>query len=271
MLSKHFDDSVAIMARITLARIALTKLQKAIFGTRRVALESQKITYESLVLSLLLYGSECWCPSHGVSAENMRLLQRFHRKCFQVRIMCRATRHHTRKHHISTEELEPGGEAASGHPRHQALCSFDSEGADSEILVPRARFSYGRTGRPDSISPASLSAALLGGGLRSDSDGKQPSGKTKVLYDSAVQKLLDEVGLSFLDAANKSEWHQSQVEHNQTRGARCSGSRGIRVFSPSCRQTVTAPGPLLSPKGLPVHHPHHWHRDEQLPVAPPSR
>jgi hypothetical protein len=33
--------------------------------------------------------------------------------------------------------------------------------------------------------------------------------KTKVLYDSAVQKLLDEVGLSLrvLDAANKSEWH----------------------------------------------------------------
>ena len=38
-------------------------------------------------------------------------------------------------------------------------------------------------------------------------DGKQPSGKIKVLYDSAVQKLLDEVGLSLLDAANKGEWH----------------------------------------------------------------
>ncbi len=40
-------------------------------------------------------------------------------------------------------------------------------------------------------------------------DGKQPSGKIKVLYDSAVQKLLDsdEAGLSLLDAANKSEWH----------------------------------------------------------------
>ena len=100
MLSKNFDDSVTIMARIRLARIAFTKLQKAIFGTRRVALESKKIAYESLVLSLLLYGSECWV----VNAENMRLLQRFHRKC--IRIMCRVTRHHTRKHHISTEELE---------------------------------------------------------------------------------------------------------------------------------------------------------------------
>jgi hypothetical protein len=40
-------------------------------------------------------------------------------------------------------------------------------------------------------------------------DGKQPSGKIKVLYDSAVQKLLDEAGLSLLDAANKSEWHNN--------------------------------------------------------------
>ena len=79
MLSENFDDSVTIMARIRLARIAVTKLQKAIFGTRRVALESKKIAYESLVLWLLLYGSECWV----VSAENMRLLQRFHRKCIQ--------------------------------------------------------------------------------------------------------------------------------------------------------------------------------------------
>jgi hypothetical protein len=78
------------MARIRLARIAFTRLcKKAIFGTRRVLLESKKIAHESLVLSLLLYGSECWV----VSAENMRLLQRFHRKC--IRIMCRVTRHHT--------------------------------------------------------------------------------------------------------------------------------------------------------------------------------
>jgi hypothetical protein len=58
------------------------------------------------VLSLLLYGSECWV----VRAENntMRLLQRFkfQRKCAFGLIMCRVTRHHTRKHHISTEELE---------------------------------------------------------------------------------------------------------------------------------------------------------------------
>jgi hypothetical protein len=157
MLSKNFDDTgshgvtIIMMARIRLARIAFTKLQKAIFGTRRVALEStsKKIAYESLVLSLLLYGSECWVQV--VSAENMRLLQRFHtgRKC--IRIMCRVTRHHTRR---EASHLDRGTGGEAGHPRQQALCSF--EGAE----IPRARFSYGRRPDSESISPV----ALLGGG-----------------------------------------------------------------------------------------------------------
>ena len=70
MLSKNFDDSVTIMARIRLARImiALTKPQKAIFGTRRVALESKKTAYESLVpvLSLLLCGSMMMARNAGL-------------------------------------------------------------------------------------------------------------------------------------------------------------------------------------------------------------
>jgi hypothetical protein len=155
MLSKSFasDDSVTTMARIRSARIALTKLQKAIFGTRRVALESKKIAYESLVLSPLLYGSECWV----VSAENMRLLQRFHRPGKCIRIMCRVTRHHTRKHLISslrfsTEELE--AKLGIHDIRHYYV--------HSRVLryLGHCTFSYGRGRRPDSISPA----ALLGGG-----------------------------------------------------------------------------------------------------------
>jgi hypothetical protein len=73
-------------------------------------------------------------------------------------------------------------------------------------------------------------------------DGKQPSDKTKVLCDSAIQKLLDEVGLSLLDHAahwqlvnnlkGDSEWH------NITRPEVCSGSHGIQVSSPHCRPTA---------------------------------
>ena len=164
MLSKNFDDSVTIMARIRLARIAFTKLQKAIFGTRRVALESKKIAYESLVLSLLLYGSECWV----VNAENMRLLQRFHRKC--IRIMCRVTRHHTRKHHISTEELEAKlGIHDIRHYVHSRVLRY-----------------LGHVFRMD----ADRTPSLLQRCWVPVVDGKQPSGKTKVLYDSAVVQTL---------------------------------------------------------------------------------
>ena len=79
-------------------------------------------------------------------------------------------------------------------------------------------------------------------------DGKQPSGKTKVLYDSAVQKLLDEVGLSLLDAAKKSEWH------NITRPEALSSLLRL-ARHPGFQPKLPPNGPLLSPKGL--HHPHH--------------
>ena len=91
-------------------------------------------------------------------------------------------------------------------------------------------------------------------------DGKQPSGKTKVLYDSAIQKLLDEVGLSLLDDAanlNKSEWHNitrpealaaqaraasrfpaqvaAQRPSDVTKGAAPSTSAGTSVTSATCK------------------------------------
>ena len=73
-------------------------------------------------------------------------------------------------------------------------------------------------------------------------DGKQPSGKTKDLYDSAVlQKLLDELGLSLLDASNKSEWHNITDQR-----------RLLLARYPRYQPKLPPNGPLppLSPKGL---------------------
>ena len=218
MLSKNFDDSVTIMARIRLARIAFTKLQKAIFGTRRVALESKKIAYESLVLSLLLYGSECWV----VNAENMRLLRRFHRKC--IRIMCRVTRHHTRKHHISTEELEAKlGIHDIRHYVHSRVLRY---------LGHVFRMDADRT-------PSLLQRCWV-------VDGKQPSGKIKVLYDSAVQKLLDEVGLSLLDAATKSEWHNITRPEALAAQARAASGVSAQVAAKRPSQAAVTKGAASS-------------------------
>ena len=99
--------------------------------------------------------------------------------------MCRVARHHTRKHRISTEELEAKlGIHDIRHYVHSRVLRY---------LGHVLRMDADRT-------PSLLQRCWV-------VDGKQPSGKIKVLYDSAVQKLLDEVGLSLLDAANKSEWH----------------------------------------------------------------
>ncbi len=109
-----------------------------------------------------MLGSKCWV----VIAENVRLLQRFHRNIGCIKFgSCAGSRSIAttgtlpRQHRISTVELEVRTEAFeagvhTGHPRHQALCSF--EGAETL----RARLSYRR--RPD--SPAISPAALLGGG-----------------------------------------------------------------------------------------------------------
>ena len=85
---QELDASVTIVARIRLARVTSTKLQKAIFGTRHVALqvESKKIASESPVLSVLLHGPGCWVVT--AEPENTRLLQLFHGRC--IRIVCRA-------------------------------------------------------------------------------------------------------------------------------------------------------------------------------------
>ena len=133
-------------------------------------LESKKIAYKSLVLSLLLYGSECWV----VSAENMRLLQRFHvQEMYSDHHMCRVTRHHTRKHLISTEELEA------------KLGIHDIR----NYVHSRVLRYLGHVFRMDADrTPSLLQRCWV-------VDGKQPSGKTvtKDLYDSALQKMLDQL------------------------------------------------------------------------------
>jgi hypothetical protein len=88
-------------------------------------------------------------------------------------------------------------------------------------------------------------------------DGKQPSGKTKAPYDSAVQKLLDEVGLSLLDAANKSEWHNITRPLAEALAAQARAASGVSAHWQDLGPKLPPNGRLrlLSRKGL--HHPHH--------------
>ena len=55
--------------------------------------------YTSLILSILLYGCECW----ALTERLLHRLRVFHAQC--VRAMCRVTRKHVWEHHITTGEL----------------------------------------------------------------------------------------------------------------------------------------------------------------------
>jgi len=55
--------------------------------------------YESLILSILLYGSESWC----LTKELFRLLRSFHNRC--VHTMCRVNMLDVIQHRIHTEDL----------------------------------------------------------------------------------------------------------------------------------------------------------------------
>ncbi len=97
------------------------------------------------------------------------------------------------KHHISTEELE----AKLGiHDIRHLVCSF--EGADVHTEILRARLSYMDADRAQSL------LQRYRPGVVARPDGKQASGKTKVLQVTIPlcqrlctgwQKLLDEVRL----------------------------------------------------------------------------
>ena len=55
--------------------------------------------YVSLILAILLYGSECWCLTEVM----FKRLREFHAKC--VRGMSRITRKHMWKHRVTDAEL----------------------------------------------------------------------------------------------------------------------------------------------------------------------
>jgi hypothetical protein len=97
--------------------------------------------------------------------------------------MCRVTRHHTRKHRISStgKELEAKlGIHDIGHCAHSRALRY---------LGHRDVLRMDAADRTPSLLPVQRCWVLV-------VDGKQPSGKTKDFYDSVVQKLLDELGLT---------------------------------------------------------------------------
>jgi hypothetical protein len=84
--------------RIMLARRAMGILRPS-FRRSDLALRVKGKMYVALVLSILMYGSECWT----MTEELMKELRTFHNS--NVRSMCKVNMSNTQKHHISSSTL----------------------------------------------------------------------------------------------------------------------------------------------------------------------
>ena len=149
--------------------------------------------------------------------------------------MCRVTRHHTRKHHISTrtEELEAKlGIHDIRHYVHSRVLRY----LVVLLLTKGTSFVWTQTG-------LHLFCSAVGWWMASSLQVK-PRSFTIPLYKSCLTRW-GSASLMPL-ASNKSEWH------NITRPeALAAPARAASGFSAK----LPPNGPLLPPKGL--HHPHH--------------
>ena len=82
-----------------LVAAAFGTLRDCLFSSQRICIVAKAIMFEGLILSILLYGSECW----SLTEKCMDKIRVFIARC--LRNMNRVTRKHTREHRISNEEL----------------------------------------------------------------------------------------------------------------------------------------------------------------------
>ena len=88
-----------VKERIDAAGGAFGNLRDFLFSPPKISPDAKRIVYIGLILSILLYGSECW----SLTEKLYNSLRCFHARC--IRAMCIVTRYHTRHHRISTEQL----------------------------------------------------------------------------------------------------------------------------------------------------------------------
>ena len=99
IVARDGSDGCAVDRRISSAGKAFGALRKSIFSSTTVNFAAKRAVFESIILSILLYGSEGW----SLTELHLHQLRVFHAQC--LRAMCRVTRKHTWDHHISTQEL----------------------------------------------------------------------------------------------------------------------------------------------------------------------
>ena len=99
IISSELTSDADVDKRIKSATAIFGALSTSIFKNKDLSPLVKGRIYVTLVLSVLLYGSECW----GLREDLFDLLNSFHNRC--IRTMCRITIAHTIRCHIRSESL----------------------------------------------------------------------------------------------------------------------------------------------------------------------
>ena len=99
IVARDGGDGSAVDRRISSAGKAFGALRKVLFSSTSVNFAAKRAVFESIILSILLYGCESW----SLTELHLQRLRLFHAQC--LRAMCRVTRKHVWDHHIPTQEL----------------------------------------------------------------------------------------------------------------------------------------------------------------------
>ena len=99
LIHNSLTSQADINNRIENASKAFGAIKEEILGNRKISLRIRGKIYVSLILSILLYGSECWFLTNNI----LNQLKSFHRRC--IRSMCRVTLATCYRKRISTTDL----------------------------------------------------------------------------------------------------------------------------------------------------------------------
>lgn len=99
VIANDAADAADIKSRVNSAHRAFGALRACLFSNKDISFKAKKMAYETLVLSILLFGSECWVPLE----ETIDRTRTFHRDC--VRAICNVTRSQQKEHRIRMHTL----------------------------------------------------------------------------------------------------------------------------------------------------------------------
>lgn len=99
IIHQTLTSEADVNQRIKKARAAFGALRNDFFNNKHANLKDKGRIYVALCLSILLYGSECWC----LREDLFQRLRVFHNSC--VRTMCKVTMRQVMKFKLTNDEL----------------------------------------------------------------------------------------------------------------------------------------------------------------------